>query len=511
MTRAPEAAPALVPAAPFTTLPVSALLKGSRRLDAESYLSGGHQLRQRIGSLPVVARLDTFADVWHPARLKGIQVRKRDGLPFLAATQVFDIVPTCRKWLSASHTPALLTRYVEPGWILVTCSGSVGDAIVAYKPHAGVVVSHDLLRMLPKEAATANYFYAFLRTKYARTMMRSTQAGSAIKHLEPEHVVDIPVATVGGEEARACVALLIQRAFALRDEAHDLTISAHKAFGEAIGGLSTEPDPEVGFSVSASTFFGGARRLDAFSYNPGASAALEAIKRSGHPTDDLRALARIFGVPRFKHVYTSAGTAYLDSEDLFKVNPESTKFIPAGHKRDAAEYMVSRGWLLMACSGQTYGVNGSVVLATRWHEKKIVSNHVLRIVPVDTIRAGYLATALSHAALGRPLVLRAVHGTSVPEIDPRVLGSMPIVRLADTIEGDIADMAEQASTRRLEADDAENAAVAFVEAAVGRALGEVDDDAYDAALADLRIVELAVDPSKVVSGAALRRRLAELG
>ena len=77
----------------------------------------------------------------------------------------------------------------------------------------------------------------------------------------------------------------------------------------------------------------------------------------------------MFGVPRFKHVYSDYGIPYLDSEDLFKINPEITKFIPAGAKKNAQKYLVQRGWLLMACSGQIYGLHGSVVLAGPWHEQ----------------------------------------------------------------------------------------------------------------------------------------------
>ncbi len=146
---------------------------------------------------------------------------------------------------------------------------------------------------------------------------------------------------------------------------------------------------------------------------------------------------------------------------MFKLNPEITKFIPNAAKKNAADYYVKRGWLLMACSGQLYGFNGTVVLADSCHEDKIVSNHVLRIAPRD-IRPGYLAMTLGHPALGRPLVLRLAFGSEVPEISPEALASLRIPRLGASEEA-IADRMEEASALRAKADQEEDAAVRALE------------------------------------------------
>src|SRR5436309_1703284 len=127
MTPRSERAP-LIPAAPYTSLPIAALATGERRLDAEVYLSDGYQLRRRLQQISGT-ELHSLADVWQPSRLKGVQVDRKHGTPFLAATQVFDIRPIPRKWLAVPRTPDAARRYVAPGWILVTCSGSVGDSI----------------------------------------------------------------------------------------------------------------------------------------------------------------------------------------------------------------------------------------------------------------------------------------------------------------------------------------------------------------------------------------------
>ncbi|HYL11571.1 MAG TPA: hypothetical protein VEV41_00950 [Terriglobales bacterium] len=67
----------------------------------------------------------------------------------------------------------------------------------------------------------------------------------------------------------------------------------------------------------------------------------------------------------------------------------------------------------MACSGQTYGLNGSVALAEKRYENYFLSHDIVRSIPkADRITPGYLYAALGHPRFGRPLVIRSVYGTS---------------------------------------------------------------------------------------------------
>lgn len=124
---------------------------------------------------------------------------------------------------------------------------------------------------------------------------------------------------------------------------------------------------------------------------------------------------------------------------------------------------------MMARSGQIYGINGSVALATEWHEGKLISEHVIRIATSDRAgvpRPGYIATALGHPVYGRPLVLKWAFGSGVPELAPSDIGSIPIVRLGERVEADIAGMVERAGALRVQADLMEDEMVRAAEDAV---------------------------------------------
>lgn len=444
----------------FVSLPISATWSGDRRLEAETYLTGGFGMRAQIEAALPYRRVRDLADVSQPHRLKGIQVGPESGMPFLTATQVFDMRPVVRKWLAPSKTNQVASRTVEKGTILVTCSGNVGDPVIAYAAHEGAIVSHDLLRVLPHSPNDRGSLYCFLRSRFGRAMLRSSRYGSVVKHLEPEHVLEVPVPDVPDVLA-ALLNRRIAEVFELREQAYRDTLEAERIYAERFPELSVEED-ESGFVRPIESTWAHQRRLDAHYYNPRARAVIGALEGSRVPLVPLSEVtSNVFGVPRFKHVYRPDGIPYLDSEDLFKLNPELDKFIPEVTKKDADRYYVDRGWLLMASSGQLYGFNGNAVLANEWHERKIVSNHVLRIVP-QTVRPGYLLMALTHPNLGRPLVLRTAFGSEIPEIPPESLLDIPIPRLG-TVEDEIAERVEGADGKRSRARVIEDAAVADLE------------------------------------------------
>lgn len=452
----------------------SAGARGDRRFEGETYLTGGYAIRLQIESSgSLFSPVKTLGHVWQPGRLKGIRVAPQHGTPFLTATQMFDIRPAPRKWLAPAKTSDLARRYVMRDWILVTCSGNVGDAILGYTPHLGIIISHDLLRIVIEDESQRSYLYAFLRSRFGRAMLRSSQYGSVIKHLEPEHVQEIPV-VLAPRALRDDVNDRIRLVFQLRDEAFVLSREAEKRFEVELALDLGGPTDETAYSISSQPMIQGRRRLDAYHYNPVARGILHALHESRRKIDLLKSITdRIILPQRFQRKASPEhGIPYLSSEDVFKINPEITKFIPGLAPTTAQEYFVHRQWLLLARSGQIYGLNGSCVLATSWHEGKIVSEDVIRIVPhAEKVRPGYLVMVLGHPVFGRPLVVRLAFGTEVPHIAPEDLAEFPVVRLDPVDEAAIADAIERASELRRQADEVENAAVHLVEQHVETALG----------------------------------------
>jgi hypothetical protein len=150
---------------------------------------------------------------------------------------------------------------------------------------------------------------------------------------------------------------------------------------------------------------------------------------------------------RFKRIPSPSGRPYLSADDLFTTNPYDIEKIVVAGGGSSDHLAVEPGWIVMACSGQTYGLNGSAKIVTRYHRRFVLSHDIIRIIPnISKVRTGYLLTALTHPFLGRPLVLREAYGSSIPHIEPADLANVPIARASPEVEDEVAEFAEEAAS-----------------------------------------------------------------
>lgn len=460
----------------WTAISSAMLVCEDRRMEAENYLSNGYSIRRAMekkaaGQVP----LSRLAEVWQPSRLKGIQVSPDFGTAFLAATQVFDVRPIPRKWLSLDRTETARERFVGRGTILVTCSGSVGRATLAFSVHEKTLITHDLLRVKPRDEDQWGWLYAYLRAPKARAMMTGTKYGHIIKHLEPSHLEALPIPTLREDLLKKfreqCTQIL-----GLRDEAHSAALEAETRFADALGDLPMLNSGEHGFCVKASqTVFLRGRRMDACRHNPRSAAIRRHLRQNGKSVERLKNCGYDVWVPgRYKRIPAPDGIVFIDSSDLFEMNPDTEKRFADCRFGDDFRGRVKPGWLLMASSGQTYGLVGGAVLATTFFDGKVVANHVIRIAarPGATVRPGYVLTALTHPDMGRPLIKALAFGSSVPEVSPEDVSDFEVIRLPKQTEDSIADLAERAARLRAEADILETKVALAAEAIIDHVIAD---------------------------------------
>jgi hypothetical protein len=441
-------------------LPLSVLAAGDRRFEAQTYLSSGFGLRLAIESKGTGwVPLATMVKNTQPPRLKGIHVGETFGRPYLSATQVFDLRPVPRKFLSLGRVKQADLLSVSLGDILVTRSGTVGRVTLAHIMHIGSIVSDDLIRVIPKDGKYYGWVYAFLRSPTARQMMTSAHYGHVIKHLETTHLDALPVPEVSEEAYERfndCVAAVLRK----RNRSYELLLEAEQVFEDAVGGSPAKPqEKNMGFSVQSSRLLAaGRRRFEASYHSPTVQAILKQFARQGLTVEPLSTVAsRVWWITRFKRVFGDGGVPYVSSDELFTLNPSLSKKVLVEQASEADRFFVKPGWLVMACSGQTYGLNGSVALVTDRQSHCFFSHDIIRICPsTDKIRPGYLLVVLGHPRFGRPLVIRNAYGSSIPHLEPDDVSDTPIVRLKRTDEDRIADLAEEAVALRDEADRLEN-------------------------------------------------------
>lgn len=447
------------------------MFSGDRRFEATNYLEGGYAIRLAIEERKAGwANMGKLVHVSQPPRTKATLVSTEYGTPFLIASQMFHARPQVRKWLAVEKLDHAKKMFVKAGDILVRRSADVGKCTIALSHHEGHLVSDHFFRLHPKNTKLWGWLYAYLRAPQTRAMMTSAQYGHIIKHLEVSHLNALPMPVLR-DELLEDFRTKVQTILDARNQAQALLMEAESRFEAAIGTPDTRNLGEEGFSIRASGMFAGRRRMEGFFHNP----AVRAI-RAHFTTRKLKTTALATGgfdvwLPtRFKRVPAPEGVEFVDSSDLFEVNPDITKRIADGDFGDRNRGRVKPGWLLLARSGQIYGINGSLTLANEAHEGKVISDHVIRIAPnaAQRIRTGYVYVALSHPTLGRPLVKALAYGSSIPEIEVADVEQLEVVRLDSAIEGAIADLAEQGAALLAKADLLENDIAADAEAIIDR-------------------------------------------
>jgi type I restriction enzyme, S subunit len=453
----------------WTSLSSALFSRGERRMEADNYLASGYGLRLALESQDRVVSFGLLARVWQPGRLKGTQVSPAYGKPYLAATQVFDLRPVPRKWLSIEQINDVNALYVKPKQILVTRSGSVGRATLAYTAHEDTLISDDLLRIVPRRPEMWGWVYAYLRSRQARAMMSAAQYGHVIKHLEVSHLEALPIPVLRDDLLEGFNAK-VGRIVELRSKSSHLSNEAEQLYADQFPSFQ-QSDKSTGFPIQASEIFGHRRRLEASVFPRLSKDVVKAYRKDAREVVPLASIVeRVFVPGRFKHIYGDGGSPYLDSADILEVNPDITKYVLSLEDRKEAKYKVEAGWLLIPCSGQVYGNLGQSVLATSWHQHKVLTNHIMRILPKKGVRSGYLQCVLGHSQLGRPQLIRFAFGSSVPEIASEDVLTVEVPRLGAEMENRLADMMEIAAHARAEADALENEIAAEAEALVDRFL-----------------------------------------
>lgn len=449
---------------------------GGRRMEAENYLASGYGTRIAIEAKSQGwSRLEQYATATQPPRLKGIIVSPEYGNPYLAATQVFDARPIPRRWISLNKIADPKTLEVSSGQILVTRSGNVGRATLGHSIHAGHIVSDDLLRINPIDPEWWGWLYAYLRAPTVRKMMKAAQYGHIIKHLEVSHLEALPIVQIpeGRRKQFTQSALTILEK---RNEAHQLTLEAERLFSEAFGSFRAEDIGENGFVGRARQLFATSRRrLDAWHHNPAVAAIEMHLDQRATSWSSLADLDfRVWLPTRFKRIAAEDGVPFLDSSDFFEINPDITKRIADKNFGDLHNARVEQGWLLLARSGQIYGLNGSAMIAGECHQDRVVSDHIIRIAPQSPrCSVGYLLVAMTHPTLGRPRVKALPYGSSIPEIEVADVETFMVPRLGVSEENRIADCAEKSAKIRNEADEIETVLGEEAEAMIDKFLHNI--------------------------------------
>ncbi len=212
------------------------------RLDA-SYFNPAvlHAVEQLSKSGMRVKRLGSIVSrIFIPPRFKRIYVEPDSGIPFLQGSHVVHFRPADLKYLSKTAHKRLERWIVEAGWLLVTCSGTIGRVTICPQEWDGWAASQHILRIVPDEdQCPSGYLCSFLTSIFGQLQLTATIYGAVVDELTEEQAAGVLVPLPETDDDVALVKRIdgeMRDSIAKRSEAVALAMRAVESVSSRLGG-----------------------------------------------------------------------------------------------------------------------------------------------------------------------------------------------------------------------------------------------------------------------------------
>lgn len=451
------------------------------RLDAAPYLSGTLETQKLLEGMDAVP-LRQLTSGHGGGIFNGPQFSRmylndpQYSVPFLGSKDMllsdFTSLPRLRK--SDAISRRLSHLEVKPWMTLISCSGFHSGRRSYVRPDmVGFWSSQDVLKVEPNSAKIRpGYLYAFLASRFGEVLVKGSVYGSAVKHIEPHHIADLPVPRLG-EELEGRIHDLVEESARLRASFQSGLTTATADFFEGVG-LSElndlrwhEQERDLGFEVSGVDPYS----LRALNFSPRARRLVDSL--GSVPSTSLGEICSgglLRKGARFSRVATEPphGVRLLGQRQAFWARPEG-RWISAERAPD--DILQSDETVLVAAHG-TLGENevyGRSIMVTGSWLKNAFSEDFLRVQSGDPeVPGAYLFAFFRSNAAFRIMRSMSVGGKQ-QEYHPKLLRELPIPIAAPADRERIAETVRQAYRDRDRADVLEDEALALVTNAIEEA------------------------------------------
>lgn len=407
------------------------------RIDPSFHLSEGIAVRRQLVDLPYP--LKTLRDASERIFIGNIFSRvfvKDDihGIPYLQASDTVLANLDTGRFLSKKQAADLSYLMLKKDWVLITCSGTLGNVTYTNETFEGRIGTHDLIRVIPNDKTMLKgCLYAFLSSKYGYYQLTQSEFGGVVKHINADQAGEILVPELPIDFQRQ-VDALVQDAARLREKSYTSLKKAHSLFESHFVAPKEQSSCR---RVSQATVWGSQLHRFEASYHISTGEYYDNYIKSNFvwkPLQDVT--SRIFRPDIFKRMYVNDGITFLGGSDILLATPNSEKQL-SRKSPNIEQFTIGEKWIILPRSGTI----GDVVYTTSQHAHKLVSEHVIRIIPNDVLRGGYVFAVLS-SRIGRALIQRPIFGSVILTIEPPLLSVIPIPVLEDKEMEEIAELAE---------------------------------------------------------------------
>ena len=116
-----------------------------------------------------------------------------NGVTFLGGADILMAIPNSDKKLSFRQVEKMPELKVKKNWILVTCGGTIGNAVIIDQQLEQCVISQHVMRVVPKDDILKGYLFAVLSSEIGNKLITLFTTGSVIPQIEAHHLELVPI------------------------------------------------------------------------------------------------------------------------------------------------------------------------------------------------------------------------------------------------------------------------------------------------------------------------------
>lgn len=151
------------------------------------------EFKKKSAELTTLADKRVSKEIILPGRFKRVYVDQDHGIPFLSGGDILQFDPTQAKYLSVKHHSKRIKEQLifHENMILITCSGTIGNMILAPKHFENWTGNQHILRIVLSEGVNAGYVYSFLASSYGRELVKRFTYGSVVDEINDEQLASV--------------------------------------------------------------------------------------------------------------------------------------------------------------------------------------------------------------------------------------------------------------------------------------------------------------------------------
>ncbi|MEV7646880.1 hypothetical protein [Arthrobacter sp. NPDC089319] len=451
------------------------------RLDASPYLSGALEARKRMDALPNTVRLESVTAGHNGGIFNGPKFSRvyledpEQSVPFLGSTDMLEADYSYVPKLSKQIAEKLSYLEVEPGMSLVSCSGTIGRITYVRPDMAGFWSSQHVMKVqADPEVIPPGYLYTFLRSPFGVPMISSSAYGAIIQHIEPHHLVGLPVPRFE-DSLEGKIHDLVAKSASLRGAFQASLVAATEDFFHSVGLPELidyrwhDEEPDLGFVVPGVT----PATLRALNFRPRAQRLIDMLRSvQGTTLGQVCEGGTLRTGARFKRIDADEehGVRLVGQRQAFWVRPEGRWISAAAAPSD----ILQKDETILVAAHGTFGENevyARSVFITGNLMRNAYSQDFVRVLSgAPDVPGAYLFALFRSNAMFR--ILRSISvGGKQQEYHTKFLRDMPIPLAAEADRERIAEKVRQAYRYRDRADMLEDEGLSLLTQAIEGAEG----------------------------------------